>query len=338
MSATAKEVAERAGVSISTVSRTLNDKPGISAQTRQRVLEAARELRYVPHAAARGLATVRMHNVGFVYRRLPPRLEADFYTRIMSGVEEELGHRGYHTILAALDLPESPCDLRVILDSRVDGLILVGPQFSPRSICELKSAGLPVVLVDHTLNETPVDSILCDNSDGAYRATRHLIEHRHKDVVLLCGPEAWVSMRERRAGYQRAMAEAGLEPRIAHMRASTLDTGYEAMRQVLRINPCPTAVCAANDATAIGAIRALRGAGRRVPEDVAVTGFDDICWAGLNDPPLTTVRIFLEEMGRFAAQRLVELIEGRHPVPIVVSFTTELVIRRSCGCPSGTPG
>ncbi len=333
MPATIKDVAARVGVSVSTVSRVLNDKPGVSAETRRRVLEAVKELQYAPDVAARGLATARMQNIGFVIYRRPPHLSADFSTRIMQGVEEELTRHGYHVILVALKPTASLFNLKIVRESRVDGLILIGPRFPPRSILELKSAGLPTVLVDNTLNETKIDSILCDNRDGAYEAAKHLIEHGHSRIVFLRGPAEWVSNRERCAGYQQAMSEAGLEPRIIPMPDTTIDTGYEALAQALETYPDLTAICAVNDATAIGAIRALKETGRQVPNDVSITGFDDVSWATLNEPPLTTVHIYLEEIGRFAARRLVDLIEGGSQVPMRISLATKLVIRQSCGCP-----
>jgi len=333
MAVTASDVAARAGVSVSTVSRVLNDKPGISIETRRRVLEVVKELHYVADVAARGLATAHMQNVGFVMYRMPARLSADFSSRIMQGVEEKLTHHGYHTILAALNSTDSLSKLKIVRENRVDGLILNGPRFSPRSILELKSIGLPTVLVDNTLNETKIDNILCDDEDGAYEAAKHLIEHGHSGIVFFCGPAEWVSNRERCAGYRRALREAGLEPRVLYMPDTTIDTGYEVVAQALEAYPDLTAICAVNDATAIGAIRALKEAGRRVPSDVAITGFDDINWAEFNEPPLTTVHIFLEEMGRFAAQRLIELIEGEYQVPTTTSLATRLVIRQSCGCP-----
>lgn len=333
MAVTAKDVAARAGVSVSTVSRVLNDKPGISVETRQRVLEAVDELHYVPDGAARGLATARMHTVGFVVFKTPPRLNADYSTRIMRGVEEELTQHAYHTILVALNPGDSVSSRNIVREGRADGLILVGPRFSPRAIHELGSAGFPLVLVDNALNETKIDCVLCDNYDGAYKAAKHLIGHGHSKIVFLCGPKTWLSNCRRCKGYQQAVKEAGLEPRIIDMPDTTPDTGYEGMLQALERYPDLTALCAVNDATAIGAIRALRKAGRHVPQDVSVSGFDDINWAHLNDPPLTTVHIFLEEMGHFAASRLIELIEGKHQVPTRVSLATELVIRQSCGCP-----
>ena len=333
MPVTASDVAARAGVSASTVSRVLNDKPGISAETRRRVLEVVQELRYVPDVAARGLATARMHNVGFVLYKTPPRLRADFSNRIMRGVEEELAHHGYHIIVVSVNSTDPLSELRVVRESRVDGLILISARFSPRSILELKSSGFPIVLVDNTLNETKIDSILCDNKDGAYEAAKHVIEHGHTRIVFFCGPAEWVSNRQRCAGYQRALGEASLEPRILYMPDTTIETGYEVMGRALEVYPDLTAICAVNDATAIGAMRALKEAGRQVPDDVAITGFDDIAWADLSDPPLTTVHIFLEKMGHFAARRLIELIEGEDQVPTTTSLATKLVIRQSCGCP-----
>ena len=332
MPTTAKDVAAKAGVSVSTVSRVLNDRPGVGDETRQRVLEVIEELQYVPDVAARGLATTRMQNVGFVFFKMPPHLSADFSTRLMRGVEEELTRHGYHTVLATLSIADSPSDTKIVRESRVDGLILVGPRFTPRSILELKGAGFPVVLIDHALNETKVDTVLCDNEEGAYEATKHLIEHGHSRIVFFCGPVEWVSSRERCTGFSRAMADVGLEPRVVYMPDTTLDTGYEALNQALEMYPDLTAICAVNDATAVGAIRALKEVGRKVPDDVALTGFDDIYWAELNDPPLTTVRLFLEEMGHVAAKRMIELIEGECQVPMRASLATELIVRQSCGC------
>ncbi|MDY7039260.1 MAG: LacI family DNA-binding transcriptional regulator [Chloroflexota bacterium] len=333
MSVTASDVAARAGVSVSTVSRVLNDKPGVSAETRRRVLDAVRELHYVPDVAARGLATAHMQNVGFVVYKRPLHLSANFSLRIMQGVEEELTHHGYHAVLAALEPTTSPSNLKIVRESRVDGLILIGPRFSPRSILELKNAGFPIVLIDNALNETKIDSVLCDNRDGAYEAAKHLIGHGHSVITFICGPDEWVSNRERCAGYRQAMNEAGLEYQIFSMPDTTIDTGYEALMQALGVCPSLTAVCAVNDAMAIGAIRALKEVGYQVPDDVAITGFDDISWAALNEPPLTTVHIYLEEIGRFAARRLVDLIEGSSQVPTRISLATKLLIRQSCGCP-----
>lgn len=332
MPVTASDVAARAGISVSTVSRVLNDKPGISAETRRRVLEVAKELNYVPNVAAKGLATASMHNVGFVLYKTHLHLRADFSNRIMRGVEEELACHGYHIIVVSFNSTDHLSDLKIVREGRVDGLVLIGARFSPRSIVELKSAGFPIVLVDNTLKETKIDSILCDNEDGAYEAAKHVIEHGHSKIVFFCGPTEWVSNRQRCTGYQRAMREADLEPQILYMPDTTIETGYEAVGRALEEYPDLTAICAVNDATAIGAIRVLKEAGRRVPDDVAVTGFDDIAWASLSDPSLTTVRIFLEEMGHFAARRLVELVEGENRIPTTTSLATELVIRQSCGC------
>jgi len=219
-----------------------------------------------------------------------------------------------------------------VLQGRVDGLILDGPALYPRFILQLRSMGLPIVLVDNTLNETPIDCVLCDNEGGAYQAVQHLIAHNHQHIVFLSGPAEWLSSRERAAGYRRALQEAGLEPHIVYMPNTVVETGRQAMFTALKEYPHLTAVMAVNDATAIGAIQACQQAGRAVPDDVAIVGFDDEPWAEMHTPPLTTIRIFWREIGTQAARRVVDLIERPHLAPIRIFLATELVVRRSCGC------
>ncbi len=339
MSTTIKDVAAKAGVSPATVSRVLNDRPGISPQTRERVLQAARELNYTPSMAARSLATARTHNIGYIgykYSAGLPRSLGSLNTTsgILEGIDEELTRRGYHLLATYLD-KEAVHSLTVpnmVRQGRVDGLILNGPALRPRFVLHLRNFGLPIVLVDNMLDKTPIDCVLCDNVGGTYQVTRHLLEHGHQRFVFLSGPADWLSSRERAEGYRRALHEAGIEPRIVYMPSTIVDTGYQAMLAALEQYPDVTAVVAVNDATAVGAIRACQQAGRVVPDDIAVVGFDDEAWAQLHEPPLTTVRICWHEIGVQAARRVVDLLEREHQVPIRMRLAVEMVIRRSCGC------
>lgn len=339
MGATIKDVAARAGVSPATVSRVLNDRPGISNETRERVLQAARELNYSPSMTARSLATARMYNVGYVGYKYRGGSSGNLRSTqatsgILEGIDEELTEYGYHLLTTYVD-KETVRSLRVprmVRESRVDALILNGPALRPRFIHQLRNMGPPIVLVDNLLRETAVDCVLCDNEDGAYQITKHLLEHHHQRIVFLSGPADWLSSHERAAGYRRALHQAGLEPRVVFMPSTTVDTGYQAMLTALEKYPDLTAIVAVNDATAVGAIRACQAAGRRVPDQVAVVGFDDEPWAQVHTPPLTTVRIFWHEMGIQAARRAVDLIERDHQVPIEMRLAVKLVIRRSCGC------
>lgn len=342
MSTTIKDVANRAGVSPSTVSRVLNDRPGISLQTRERVFRIARELNYSPSVAARSLATARTYNVGYVgYKHgfvLPANLRFSNVTfGILEGIDEELTRQGYHMFTTYVD-KEAVKGLDVpsmIHQGRVDGLILNGPAIRPRFILQLRNAGLPIVLVDNLLSETAIDCVLCDNEGGAYRAARHLIEHNHEYIVFLSGPAAWLSSRERAAGYRRALHEAGLEPRIVFMPNTIVNTGRQAMLKALEEHSDLTAVVAVNDATAVGAVQACQQAGRAVPDEVAVVGFDDEPWAQMHAPALTTVRIHWHEIGVQAARRVIGLIERDDQVPIQMRLAVELIIRQSCGCHIG---
>jgi len=343
MPTTIKDVAAKVGVSPSTVSRVLNDRPGISAQTRERVLQIARELNYSPSVAARSLATARTYNVGYVGYKYGSVLPADIRLSnvafgALEGIDEELTRHGYHMLttyvdkeaMRSLDVPD------MIPQGRVDGLILNGPAIRPRFILQLRNTGLPVVLVDNLLNETAIDCVLCDNEGGAYQAVKHLIEHGHECIVFISGPADWLSSRERAAGYRRALYGAGLEPHVVFMSNTIVETGRDGMLTALEEYPDLTAVMAVNDATAIGAIQACQQAGRVVPDEIAVAGFDDEPWAQMHTPPLTTVRICWHEIGIQAARRVVDMIERDNQTPIRMRLAVQLVIRQSCGCHAAT--
>ena len=335
---TLRDIAERAEVSVSTVSRVLNDRPGIGTETRERVLGVAQELQFVPHAAAKSLVTNRTGNIGFVTYKWP--VPSRFVTTSLDsvGINEECQRLGYHVLTSLVNGEgmKKPLQLPMVREQRVDGLILAGPAIKPSFILELYTSGLPIVLLDNNLRGTGIDCVLHENESSVYRLTQHLIQdHRHKRIVFLSGPQSWLSSLERAAGYHRAMAEASLEPRVFCMPKTVVETGMEAMETALKEVPNLEAVVSVNDAVAMGAIRACKAAGLAVPQQVAVVGFDNIGWSQLHDPPLTTVHAFGEEMGRQAARRLIELItipQEQEHIRLRLRVGTKLVIRRSCGC------
>lgn len=335
---TLREVAEKAGVSISTVSRVINDQPGIGSETRARVLAIAQELQFTPNAAAQNLATKRTYNIGLITYKwsMPSRFVATSLDSV--GINDVCQRRGYHMLTTFVDAQamKNARQLPMVRENRIDGLILAGPAIKPSFIVELHNSGLPIVLLDNRLRGTDIDCVLHENVEGAYRLTQHLIRaHQHETIVFLSGPDTWLSSQERAAGYSNALAEASLEPHIIYMPNTTVETGMEAMEKALVERPHLTAIVAVNDAVAIGAMRACKANGRSVPEDTAVTGFDNIGWAELHDPPLTTARAFGEEMGRQAARRLIELIESspdQEHIRSRLRVGAKLVIRRSCGC------
>lgn len=339
---TQKEIAARLGVSVATVSRALNDQGGVSPELRQQILELMRQEGYAPDTAARNLATARAETIAFVMHQHPQLSNDDpFYSLIMAGAAAELARHGYHILLALLDdeTMAHPQHFAIVQQRRVDGLILAGPDIAPSFILHMLARDIPLVLVDNSLTQTDVDAVIVDDAGGAATAVRHLLDLGHRHIVCLSGPETWHSNRERVAGYRQVMEMHGLTPRITRSNETTIASGEASMAEALATWPDLTAVFAINDSMAIGAIRIANQHGRRVPEDLAVVGFDDIRWAELCAPPLTTVHVFKRRMGQLAAQRLLDRLAERSskeadtsPSPSVrIIVGAELVVRESCG-------
>ena len=338
-----KDIAERLGVSQASVSRALNDKPGVADNLRQRVLEVAAELNFTPNLVARSLVGTPSGTLTValvVHQQAFPVSSDPFYFVILRGVERALAQAGYHVVLTTIGDDAIQADhLRVVRERRVDGAVLAGPDIPSALVLSMVQRGLPIVLVDNALERTPLDCVLCDNLEGARSAVQHLLSHGYRRVAFAGGPLSWLSTRERREGYIDAMRERGLEDKClaVHEDATTVLTGIAAGRTLLGMEERSEAVFAVNDAMALGVIRAAREVGLRVPEDLAVVGFDDISMAESAHPPLTTVRIAKEMMGEIAARRLLDLVGGARGatggvVPVKSVVGTSLVVRASCGC------
>lgn len=327
------QIAAALNISQASVSRALNGQPGVSEATRARILAEAERLNFAPHSAARSLATTRTEHVGFALYHLPGPLAADpFYSRIMLGAEEELRQQSYHMLVTTLSDEQiaRPAQWSVIRSRRVDGLLLAGPFVPSRFIVALHRQGVPIVLIDNAISGAAVDAVLGDDRDGARLAAEHVLSHGHSRIAIVAGPEAWYTTRERCSGFTDALAAAGMTPiATVHAAETTYDSGLAATREVLA--QAPTAILAVNDAMAMGAIAAIREAGLRVPEDIAVTGFDDID-IPFGVLPLTTVRLRKQYLGRIAARQLLSRITDPQAPQQRILVTTELVVRRSCGC------
>ncbi len=328
-----KDIAEQLGVSTATVSRALNDKPGVSDDLRQQVRKLAADLNFAPSMVARSLAGARTGAVAFILHRQSFPVSSDpFYFLIMQGAERELDRAGYHIVLSTVGNQHEDNDLRVVRERRVDGLILAGPDINPSLVLALTHKGLPAVLVDNALERTPLNCVLCDDCEGARLAVEHLLGHGYKKISFVGGPASWLSTRERQKGYESAMRDAGLPIAVVHEHVTTLEAGLAAGRKLFAGDEWPRAVYAVNDAMAMGVIRAAREAGLAVPANIAVAGFDDVSLAASADPPLTTVRVNKEIMGELAARRLLELIGDEQQPHCRTIVGTKLIVRQSCGC------
>ncbi len=331
---TQEEIAKVLDVSTATVSRALNGKPGVSAATRQRVFELANEFLYKPNPLAQQLATSKSFAVAFVVKRNLIWAGNSFYDRIMMGAEQELERHGYHLIAITID-EELHLDNTLppgIQPRRLDGMLIAGPELSGRMMARLLSLPTPSVLVGNFLLNSAVDTVSSDNYAGAYQAAKHLIEHGHRQIAYLSGPPDWAPVRERREGYLQALHEADLAPMIVVQLGLGSADGQQGFQELMARFPMTTAVLAANDPVAIGVMQAAKEAGRSIPHDLALIGYDNVLWTETTDPPLTTVYIHKQQLGKMAARRLLDIMkEDREPVAKIL-VENELVIRRSCGC------
>ena len=325
-----EQIAKELSVSNASVSRALNDRPGVSVELRERILQRARELKYTPSITARGLVKSQSFGIGFFVREKPGiSMHSDpFYGEILHGVEQALAITDYHVTIATLtrDILLAPLDFRFVRERRIDGMILAGPDIPADAIMTLLQSEIPLALVDNQLSHSRVNCINSDDEGGAYLAARHLLELNHRKIGALSGPEHWASNARRVAGYRRALAERNLPLPIVHADRTTIELGEEAYRRLIVQHPAITAICAVNDAMALGALRAAQESGK---SDLSIVGFDDIPLASLNEPQLTTVRVPKRQMGAEAAQRILALLNTPDLSPVEVLVSVELVIRSS---------
>ena len=329
---TQTDVAELAGVSRATVSYVLSNRTSgrisITQETRERVLKAAQELGYEPSALARSLRSGLSHTIGL----LIPDIHNPHYLDILSGVDKELTECGYYLCLVSANLDperESRC-LRSLFQQRLDGLILL-PTFADLFADEveaLSKRSSPAVFISPVQG---ADWVLPDIPGGAELLLNHVLSLGHRRIGFINGVARRNMGRERLNVYRHKLAALGLPANgqlICHC-GHTIQDGYAAAQELLTLSPPPTAIWTINDLLAVGALRAIRERGLRVPDDISLAGFDDIDLASQLYPPLTTVRLHGEEIGRRAAQVLFQRIQDPKCEPMQETIDTELVIRQS---------
>jgi LacI family transcriptional regulator len=337
---TIRQVARLSGVSVATVSRVFNDYSDVRPETRERVLAAARELDYAPSAAARTLVGRRSQLVGVVLftGHEHPDIEHPFFQDVLVGLKHGIGAAGYDLLLFATEQPGAY--LRRARHHRVDGVVLWGLDRADAEIPKLLDARMPLVAVDLEVEGERASWISSDNVGGARLAVRHLHELGHTRIATITGLVETKPGRERLEGYRSEIESLGLDGPPAHEQRGDFyaDSGETAMRALLALPEPPTAVFAASDEMAIGAVRAVGAAGLRVPDDVSVVGFDDSRLATLHQPPLTTVRQDRIGLGFAAARALAATIERADETPAPSILPVELVVRASSARrPRGAP-
>ena len=340
--ATSADVAARAGVSRTAVSFVLNARAdaGIAPETWRRVEEAARELGYHPHGAARALAGGASLTIGLVLRQSAEQVAADaLLAETLWGVASEARASGYRVLVEPLS-PDGGRYSDLLLSQRDDGLIVSGPRVDDEELAALVADGFPIIL-QGSLPGVPAPSVDIDNRAGARTAVEHLLGLGHRRIACITNaPLAYTSAADRVAGYRDALAaaEIAFDARLIAEGAFDATSGRAAMTSLLAQADDVSAVFVASDIVAFGALRALREAGRRVPADVSVVGFDDIPLARHFDPPLTTIHLPANALGAAAGRALVDRLAGR-PTSERTLLPTELIVREStAACRNRTGG
>jgi LacI family transcriptional regulator len=337
--ATIRELAELSGVSVATVSRVLNDYEDVSPATRERVLKLAEELEYTPAAAARTLVTKRSHVVGVVLSTGVdhPDIQHPFFQEVLVGLKRQLGAAGYDLLLLSVEEPGngfgSHSYLQRCRHHHVDGVVLMGVEPGDAEAQKLARSTIPCVAVDLDLVGRRTGFVISDNARGAWLAIEHLHELGHERIATITGPTHMRVGMDRLVGYREALEFHGLAYRDEYVREGDFyfDSGSAAMQELLALREPPTAVLAASDLMAAGAIRAIEQAALDVPGDIAVVGFDDIQLAAMMQPALTTIRQDKLGLGAAAAEALVRMIELDGTPPPVLTLPVKLVVRDSSG-------
>lgn len=328
---TIADVAQRAGVSIATVSRVLNGTAPVDIETAERVRSAVTELNYIPHAAARTLASHRTDTIGL----LLPEISGAFFQPLLRGVEAGVSEAGYDLLIHATQSRPENAPHRPLGEHNTDGLLVFTESLDVKELTRLHRIGFPVILLHqappHSLN-IPVVTI--ENQSGAQKIVEHLIKIHHcRRIVFLHGPSGHEDSSWREKGYRQALHLNGLTYDHTLIRRGNFDRNEAriSIEQLCKEGVNFDAVFTGDDESAIGVLLALRQAGQKVPEDIAIVGFDDSLFAGTLSPPLTTVRAPTELVGKQAVHQLVRVIQGKEVEPRLV-LPTELIIRQSCGC------
>ena len=331
-----RQIADRAGVSIGTVSHVINETATVRPKLRGRVLEAIRSMGYQPSALAQGLRKNRTNMLGMVI----PDITNPFFPGVVRGVEDVAYKRSFRVILCNADNDPSKEEsyVRELRSYHIAGLLII-PAAGADIASHLRayaSASVPVVCIDRVPDGWKGDAVLVANAEGAYLATRHLIEMGHKRLAVIAGPLGLTNAAERLKGFTRALNEARIEIEPEFVQEARFDTasGYQAALRVLRMLPRPTAIFACNDLMAFGVLQAARELNLRCPDDVSIAGFDSLEFTKFTDPSLTSVYQPGYQLGATAARLLLQRVDGLRSAPKKVLLPTELKRRNSVGPPS----
>jgi LacI family transcriptional regulator len=329
------DVARKAGVSIMTVSRVVNGSSKVSSKTRQKVLQAIRELAYYPNAAARALNRNRTNVMEVVIPHEDYFFSSEYFSELLFSIEKVVREKQYNVIFNTYH-PGGRVDYAALYKQRkVDGLMIVAPAAGDRRLESLQDEQIPLVLINGRSDGPRLSYVDVDNVKGGQMATEYLLDLGHRRIAVITGGSLVINARHRLDGYLRALAGRRIPAREDWIYEGNWSeqSGYTALLSFLGLRERPTAVFCCNDLMALGAIRAAADRGIGVPEEISVIGYDDIRLSSFVSPRLTTIRQPLDRVGQSAAQIMLELLADRMPRPHQIVLQPDLVVRASCHAP-----
>ena len=331
----AKDIAKKLSIAPSAVSIVLNNKPGVSEQTRAKVLKTIEQMGYNVNFLTKSSFN-RKFNIRFIIYKKHGYVVSDtpFFSALMEGIDREARKMGYNLIITYID--ENKDDLtrifNIIKETPPDGIMLLATEMTEENLRPFKNLNIPLLLLDSYFKNEDIDTVIINNINGVYQATCYLAQLKHVDIGYLHS-SIWINNFDQRMfGFKKALRDKGLMLRdnfIFHLE-STIDGSYRDMLRILSKKPeLPTAMFADNDIIACGAIKALKEFGIKIPEDISIIGFDDMPFCEMIEPPLTTVMVYKHRMGRIALKRLVERVEKNPPETIRIEVNTKIIERKS---------
>jgi len=328
-----KTVAQKAGVSTATVSRVIREYPGVREDTRKKVLKAIKELNYEINAVARNLRQKKTNTIGVIVGNVL----SQFYSIIAKSVEDTANKYGYNVILCNGDEnPEKELKyLKVLKSNRVDGIILTPTGKNAEYVNWLIESGTKVILLDRLINGVDCDSVLVDNENGAYNAVKYLVDQGYRKIAIINGYIDRTTGRGRLNGYLKALREAGIPKDDSLIKIGNFKkrSGINLARELLESTNKPEAIFVANLDMTLGALITIKEMGLKIPDGIAVIGFDDPEWTLILNPPITTVSQPVYNLGSAAAEMLISKIENKETridnKPLIMTLSTNLIIRNS---------
>ena len=333
MPPTIKDIARKAGVSIATVSRSINGEDGVGPETRERIQAIARRLNYFPNLSARGLVARRPNAIGIVIPRTSEfAFSNPYYSEILKGIEKKTRESGHYLVFS---FSEEDCYARMVQHQLAAGVIVLANRMDDPRVEEAWRMKIPLLLIPGNSRQPAIPSVDVDNMDGAYQAVSHLVHLGHRRIAFINGPANSKYSLERLDGYRKGLKKNSLPLQKGWVLGSdfTQQGGYEGMKKLLSLQAPPTAVLVINDFSAMGALRAAREIGWRVPKDISIVGFGDVPFSSMTDPPLTTIREPFQQMGMEAAGILLDRVSGKRHASRHRILSVELVIRDSTAPP-----